>query len=66
MNIAHLYIDERTRKERSQSLRDHNRRVGEYTAQALESVGFPSLGMLAGILHESEMLRKGRRFKEEV
>ena len=62
MNIAHLYIDERTRKERSQSLRDHNRRVGEYTAQALESVGFPSLGMLAGILHDGKGTQKFQNY----
>lgn len=58
MNLAHLYIDEKTHEERSQSLRDHNRRVGEYAAQALESVGFSSLGMLASILHDGKGTEK--------
>lgn len=62
MNLAHLCIDEETNKERSQSLRDHNRRVGEYAAQTLESVGFSSLGMLAGILHDGKGTQKFQNY----
>lgn len=58
MNLAHLLVDDETHRERSQSLREHNRRVGEYASQALESIGFPSLGMLAGILHDGKGTKK--------
>lgn len=62
MNLAHLCIDEEIHEERSQSLRDHNRKVGEYAAKALESVGFPSLGMLAGILHDGKGTQKFQNY----
>ena len=54
VNLAHLCINDETHEERGQSLRDHNRKVGEYASGALKSVGFSSLGMLAGILHDGK------------
>lgn len=54
VNLAHLCINDETHEERGQSLRDHNRKVGEYASGALNSVGFSSLGMLAGILHDGK------------
>ncbi len=54
VNLAHLCINDETHEEHGQSLRDHNRKVGEYASGALNSVGFSSLGMLAGILHDGK------------
>ena len=62
VNLAHLNIDEETHEERGQSLRDHNRKVGEYAAGALNSVGLSSLGMLAGILHDGKGTQKFQNY----
>lgn len=66
MNLAHRHIDEKTHEERRQSLCDHNRQVGRYAAQALESVGFSSLGMLAGILHDGKGTEKYQKYLKDA
>ncbi len=62
--LAHLVIGHDGEK-REQSLRDHNRNVAEYCAQALESCGLSAAGRLAGLLHDGKGTEKFQKYLEQ-
>ncbi|MGN1382226.1 MAG: CRISPR-associated helicase Cas3' [Eubacterium sp.] len=65
MYLAHM-VWEQDGSCREQTLRDHNRQVGQYASSCLKKAGLSACGMLAGILHDGkgtpkfqEYLRQG-------
>lgn len=61
MYLAHLQIKNNGKCIR-QSLRAHNRQVGQYASKCLEEVGLSSCGMLAGILHDGKGTAKFQEY----
>lgn len=59
--LAHLIIDDDNKK-REQTLKDHNRNVSEYCAEALEACGLSSVGKLAGLLHDGKGTEKFQQY----
>lgn len=51
--LAHLKVDDNG-IQRCQTLRDHNRNVGNYAAECLSSAGLRNCGMLSGLLHDGK------------
>lgn len=62
--LAHLFIESDGVK-REQSLRDHNRKVADYCAEALEGCGLSAAGKLAGLLHDGKGTEKFQRYLKQ-
>lgn len=62
--LAHLIIEDDNKK-REQTLKDHNRNVAEYCAEALEACGLSSVGKLAGLLHDGKGTEKFQQYLEQ-